>query len=252
MSIDYLRTFFNGFVPHLFQFAHEKGNLDYIMPSFKRVAEDLKVIEDRKIVESILAVGMNHCDNKYCAIMHSFFLTKYGFTNNEVRDVIERQILPNQIKNKVKWEKVLRITSMMFNSYLLPASSFETIRSILSAAEYDDYCCIIGLAYNLKFFIECYRTEIDIKKESIVIDTPSGIDLVKYFEENYFETHLEKRPVFSICCNCKDLKDSEGQWHPVEKFIDQLPQNANFSHGICPPFKQIMLDGLVRPHSKLI
>ncbi len=241
MSIDYLRTYFSGFVPHLFEFAHKKGHLDYIISSFKRVAEDLNVIEDRKIIESILAVGMNHCDNKYCVIMHSFFLTKYGFTDYEVRRLIERQILPNQIKDRGKWEKVLRITSMMFNSYLLPAQSFETIKSILNAAEYDDYCCIIGLAYHLKFFIECYRTEIDIKKESIIINTPNGIDLVKYFEENSLNIHLEKQPVFLICCNCKDLKDDDGKWYPIEKFIDQLPQNSHFSHGICPPCKQIIL-----------
>ncbi len=41
------------------------------------------------------------------------------------------------------------------------------------------------------------------------------------------------RGLLPICANCKKIRDDEGNWHQVEKYIRQHSE-AEFSHGICP------------------
>jgi len=51
------------------------------------------------------------------------------------------------------------------------------------------------------------------------------------------EAALNKVQVLSgflpICCSCKKIRDDEGYWQQVEKFV-QDRTNARFTHGICP------------------
>lgn len=51
------------------------------------------------------------------------------------------------------------------------------------------------------------------------------------------EDALNKVQVLSgflpICCSCKKIRDDEGYWQQVEKFV-QDRTNARFTHGICP------------------
>jgi hypothetical protein len=39
--------------------------------------------------------------------------------------------------------------------------------------------------------------------------------------------------LLSICASCKKVRDSEGFWNPVEKFIVEHT-DARLTHGICP------------------
>ena len=41
------------------------------------------------------------------------------------------------------------------------------------------------------------------------------------------------RGVVSICSNCKDIKDNQGNWRPIEHYLIQHPE-ADFTHTICP------------------
>lgn len=41
------------------------------------------------------------------------------------------------------------------------------------------------------------------------------------------------RGLVAICSNCKSIRDTEGNWHPVEHYLIKHPE-ADFSHGICP------------------
>jgi hypothetical protein len=36
-----------------------------------------------------------------------------------------------------------------------------------------------------------------------------------------------------ICSHCKKIRDDNGYWNQIEKFIRER-SNANFSHGVCP------------------
>lgn len=41
------------------------------------------------------------------------------------------------------------------------------------------------------------------------------------------------RGVVPVCSNCKSIKDTDGNWHPVEHYLIKHPK-ADFTHGICP------------------
>lgn len=36
-----------------------------------------------------------------------------------------------------------------------------------------------------------------------------------------------------ICASCKNIRDQEGVWHPIETYVQKRTE-ARFSHGICP------------------
>ena len=41
------------------------------------------------------------------------------------------------------------------------------------------------------------------------------------------------RGMLPICGYCKNIRDTQGNWHPIETFISSQT-DARFSHGICP------------------
>lgn len=47
------------------------------------------------------------------------------------------------------------------------------------------------------------------------------------------------RGIVSICANCKSIRDKNGRWHPIEKYLIKHPK-AEFSHSICPTCKKIL------------
>jgi len=41
------------------------------------------------------------------------------------------------------------------------------------------------------------------------------------------------RGILPFCCFCKRVRDADGEWHPVEVYIDRHSE-AEVSHGVCP------------------
>ena len=39
--------------------------------------------------------------------------------------------------------------------------------------------------------------------------------------------------LFPICSSCKSIRDDEGQWNEIERYIEKK-SNATFSHSMCP------------------
>ncbi len=50
----------------------------------------------------------------------------------------------------------------------------------------------------------------------------------------------------SICANCKKIKDDDGKWLPVEKYVGERT-DAAFSHGICPECGEALYGDLGKP-----
>ncbi len=48
-------------------------------------------------------------------------------------------------------------------------------------------------------------------------------------------THIEMkmlRVLLPMCSSCKSIRDDEGYWHLIEKYLDRYP-DALLSHGLC-------------------
>ena len=62
---------------------------------------------------------------------------------------------------------------------------------------------------------------------------------------DYLEELQGIRGLVTICASCKKIKDEEGSWVPVEKYLIHHPE-ADFSHGYCPDCYQKIIDQLNR------
>jgi hypothetical protein len=47
-----------------------------------------------------------------------------------------------------------------------------------------------------------------------------------------------------ICANCKKIRDDQGYWDQLEKYI-QTHSEAQFTHGICPDCAKKFYPGLI-------
>lgn len=54
---------------------------------------------------------------------------------------------------------------------------------------------------------------------------------------------------FPICSQCKDIRDTEGYWHPIEEYIQNL-SDADFSHSLCPKCAQKLYPDMFKDGAK--
>ena len=54
---------------------------------------------------------------------------------------------------------------------------------------------------------------------------------------------------FPICSQCKDIRDTEGYWHPIEEYIQNL-SDADFSHSLCPKCAKQLYPDMFKDGSK--
>ncbi|WP_462325087.1 hypothetical protein [Desulfoplanes sp.] len=71
----------------------------------------------------------------------------------------------------------------------------------------------------------------------------------RHLEESFAEIK-RLQGIIPICAECKKVQDEEGQWKPVELYI-QSHSGAQFSHGICPDCaKKLYPDLNIVPRAK--
>lgn len=78
--------------------------------------------------------------------------------------------------------------------------------------------------------------QLDFQDE--IYQNPSiGLSLLKMMSQRVrtLQTSLTNNlgGLLPICLNCKDIRDEDGQWAPIEMYISEH-SNADFSHGMCP------------------
>lgn len=50
-----------------------------------------------------------------------------------------------------------------------------------------------------------------------------------------------------ICCKCKKIRDSNGNWQELENYIQEHSE-ADFSHGLCPTCTQELYPGILEKY----
>jgi len=66
------------------------------------------------------------------------------------------------------------------------------------------------------------RKEAELKRQRLTAELKEALDNVKVLSG-----------LLPICASCKNVRDSNGNWDPVEIYISKHSE-ADFSHGICP------------------
>ncbi len=49
--------------------------------------------------------------------------------------------------------------------------------------------------------------------------------------ENYFKNISDVNGIIPMCAACKDVRDKNENWHPIETILEKM--NINISHGMC-------------------
>ena len=70
--------------------------------------------------------------------------------------------------------------------------------------------------------ISLYKAEMDKERERLMKDLEMALAEVKTL-----------RGFIPICANCKNIRDDEGYWQQIEKYITDR-SDAQFSHSLCP------------------
>jgi hypothetical protein len=88
-----------------------------------------------------------------------------------------------------------------------------------------------GYSGTIHKMMEKFRDLVESQLELLVMNHIMG-------EENrrlsdYLDELQTIRGIIPICAICKKVKNSEGYWNTVEKYLMNHPY-ANFSHGLCP------------------
>lgn len=223
--------------PAIILVAQRHDLLKVVNTEFERVFLKAKTIEDRILIESILTVAFFSCDHHYCYIRHAEILLELGLDVEAVKSLTELYQLPKNSKHSDRWNSVLKVTLDVSKSNFLTKSNQEFVKNILSTDEFDDYIHILSLAFNLKHILLSFKDEVcDIEEQKLLnekeqIKREVG-DLIKYFD--YSDTK-SKIPVIAMCTFCKDVRNSEGTWLPVEMAFALIDSNSKFSHSICEP-----------------
>ncbi|OGV39871.1 MAG: hypothetical protein A2020_15745 [Lentisphaerae bacterium GWF2_45_14] len=54
---------------------------------------------------------------------------------------------------------------------------------------------------------------------------------------------------FPICSQCKDIRNAEGYWYPIEEYIQNL-SDTDFSHSLCPKCAQQLYPDMFKDGAK--
>ncbi len=192
------------------------------------------------LIESILAVAMFNCDNKYCYLYHTNELMRLGFGEEDIINLMDHFILPKHIPEKKKWEEVLKLTHFNFrrkDAFIFDAT--KTIRNILTKDEYVHYLQIMAMANVVFQLLVSFDKELNIDNEPKYkkVDSNEFLDhikkIVKYIE--WRDSNGIKHEFLTMCSYCKNIRTEDGEWIRFERALqtELLKPNTDFSHGIC-------------------
>lgn len=219
--------------------AYHHNLLEPFAYHVRKVYIETKTLSNQ-LIESIFAVAMFNCDNKYCYLYHTGELLRLGFSEQEILNLTDHFILPKGFPEKGKWEEVLKLTHFMFrrrDAFAFDAS--RAIREKLTPAEYDHYLQVLSLGNVIFQLLVAFDQEINIDHEPQykMVDSNEFNENIKRFLK-YCETrdNQETREnILTICSYCKNIKSSDGNWLRIERVLqtEMLDSRTEFSHGIC-------------------
>lgn len=231
LSREFLEKHFGEKEPSvLLRVAFEHGYGPSLIPLLERVFLDPEFSLPREVTEAVQVLAHSACQNKYCAVFHATALMSTGFSLEEVQALVERQILPERVEGRERWEPTLRRIVTLFHTPDVAQPLYSQLVRRHKGRERDDLGALLAFCSLDRFVLEFHSGEIDVKLEPIVFEmSPSAPDLIAYFTSE----KDKKLPTVALCCMCKDVQTTDG-WMPIEQALVHIPGESRFSHGYCP------------------
>lgn len=91
-----------------------------------------------------------------------------------------------------------------------------------------------GVILSVIALVFLYSVNLRVKKDHLMIEQKNSElkDLNDELQSKIGEVNLLSG-LLPICANCKKIRDDDGEWEPMERYISNRSE-AKFSHGICP------------------
>jgi len=124
-------------------------------------------------------------------------------------------------------------------------------------ADYDPNLAIRVIASYLSIFIFAYTMEYTRKliykrlsesNENLEKADRENKKLIDDLKKTLMEID-QLRGIVPICANCKKIRNDEGYWEQVERYISSKSK-AKFSHGICPDCAKKLYGEYLEPPEK--
>ena len=65
-----------------------------------------------------------------------------------------------------------------------------------------------------------------------VFQIPAAL-IMRWTHRDYLMEIQAFRGSVSVCSSCKSIRDDQGHWQPIERYLIRHPE-ATFTHGLCP------------------
>ena len=129
-----------------------------------------------------------------------------------------------------------RSTFILFTLAVMVSARFG---GMLSGAIATGFSLLAGIVVLLGPATEISERRADIVEIALFVFVGLGISwlaeqlrIARVHAEAALTEVRTLKGLLPICAGCKKIRDEEGQWQPLEKYVS-LHSNAEFSHGLC-------------------
>lgn len=101
-----------------------------------------------------------------------------------------------------------------------------TVRDVLISARVLDDMLLVSLVDITA------RKQAEAEREKLIADLQAALEEIRTLSG-----------LLPICAECKNIRDDQGYWHRVEKYVSDRTE-ARFTHGICPACARKLFPGV--------
>jgi two-component system cell cycle response regulator len=87
-----------------------------------------------------------------------------------------------------------------------------------------------------------------IERHDAELDAEANVERILAELRDALERIRSLGPLVTVCGSCKDIRESDGEWHSLERFLQER-LGVRFSHGLCPDCGRRLLDEVKRSGS---
>ncbi|MBI3651895.1 MAG: PAS domain S-box protein [Acidobacteria bacterium] len=183
----------------------------------------------RKILDAI--PDMVFCKDRQSQFTwgNKAFLEYYSFSDEEIAtagaETNQQELYRQQDAQVFSTGETLNILEEAARRYDGEPHLFNTVKSAITNCA-GEVVMVVGVSRDIT-----EQRRAAVEREALISELQEALAQVKTL-----------KGLLPICASCKKIRDDQGDWHPVEIYINEH-SGAEFSHGVCPDcFKNLYPD----------
>ncbi len=126
------------------------------------------------------------------------------------------------VRSTVMISLIVIVLSTLVTAFILQLWGFELVfRNVVIGTIVPGVVAPPIIYYIGKLMIDLSTVELVLRERSVTL-------------ENALADVKKLSGLLPICASCKNIRDDQGYWNEIERYISQRSE-ATFTHGFCPP-----------------